>query len=175
MKLLEFNGKNYLRLKDHTFLVINSFQRNYYDNIFIQCVSNNRYGIIKEYLPKNWELIRTRVNGRIIYTLYDKKYFNYNTKAENKGRMTFISTTLDGAYFLAYQWLLQILGYEVNNDNITKLKEYFKIYHHNSRHFTRLTGKSEQLLHGVIFNTRGSDPWYMEQISYHLEKEEEDD
>ncbi len=72
MKILRFKDKHYLQLKDHTFEVLNYFEYN--ELFWIQCTSNNKVGIVKEYLPDKWELQKSRYSGQMIFTIYKKAY-----------------------------------------------------------------------------------------------------
>ena len=101
MKIFEYKRNKYLQLKDHSFQILNAIKQDFSDQsvIYIQCTTNTSSGIVSEYLPKDWNLIKKRYNGQMIFTLYKNDYFKYNSKSESLGNIVFLAMSIDGAKY----------------------------------------------------------------------------
>lgn len=119
MRTFEHNDNHYLQIKDHNFHILNMFSTDY-----IQCTTNSSSGIVKEYLPKGWELSKARYNGQMIFTLYKKSLFNYKSKSKSIGTLMFIALSEEGAKYLLYRWILnEQLGIDDTEENINIVAE----------------------------------------------------
>jgi hypothetical protein len=173
LKIFEHNKKHYLTINDHTFEILNYFKDGYNNPVWIQCTTNNSYGIVKEYLPSaSWALIKKRINRQMIFILYQKRYFNYKTTTDYPGKIAFISTKEESAKQLCYHWLLQHYGFENNKANRKVVEEFFE---DNMRCFNSLSS-NQNTLDGIIINTKywefydGTDREFFKD---HMKKDEE--
>ena len=171
MKLFTHEKKTYLTLNDHTFETLNCLKDGHRNPIWIQCTTNNSYGIVKEYLPAaGWGLYKKRINKQMIFILYVKRYFNYKTTTRFPGKMAFMSKTVDGAKELCYHWLLQHYGFENTKQN----REYAKELVSGNRGMIETLSNydSEQLLKAILINTNN---WrfHSDKHEYFIEEMEE--
>lgn len=125
MRGFAFKDRQYLTIKNHTFIVLNGFRVNR-TPVFYQLTSNVSGGIVKEYLPKNWELQKGKYNGKMIFNIYNKNFFKHKSKAEKRGQLLFIAPTFEGIeYLVAKTFALPLAGEEINDRNIKIATEVF--------------------------------------------------
>jgi len=131
MHIFEYKGNTYLSIKDHNFHILNGFSFGYQNYVYLQCTTNTSSGIVKEYLPKGWELQKKRYNGQMIFTLYRKSYFNYKSKSKSLGTLCFLALSEEGAKYLLYRWILnEQLNLDDNEVNIEIVKDNIGNYAH---------------------------------------------
>jgi|GEM_PF-1917580 len=137
-------GKTYLSIKNHSFQILNGFSRNGSD-VYYQVTSGRSGGITKEYLPNGWDMTKRRYNGHMIYTLYNRNYFRYQTTASTVNAMCFIAPDPDGARWLAKRWWLGFVAVDMTKRAIKLVDDVF--WKLDFRTMWQLD--DEQPLHGV--------------------------
>lgn len=166
MRTFEHDGNMYLQLKDHNFHILNAFG-NSNDPYYIQCTTNSSSGIIKEYLPDGWALLKKRYNGQMIFTLYKKSYFSYKSKSKSLGTLIFITLSEDGAKYLMYRWLLnEKLGLDDTEKNRGIVEETFNKYNRSIGNIYGIV--KDQKMKAVSINM---NDWNMQYILSDITKE----
>ena len=155
MNIFEHKGNKYLNLKEHQFQILNAISLSYGDNsiIYIQCTTNSSSGILKEYTPDGWALVKKKYNGQMIFTLYKKSYFNYQSKSNSLGKIVFLAPSDDGAKYLMYRWLLtNRLELDDTDDNIYIAKKQLDTNRYGSPVESLSKSLKNQTIAGVSIN-----------------------
>jgi len=131
MNVFRNAGETFLQIKDHTFFVLNGFKKESYNGdegiYFIQCTTDKRDGIVKEYLPNGWDLTKKRIGKRMVYSLYKKDFFKFSGK--NPTKLIFIACNEAGALYLMRRWILEKNLIPINDasfEEISKIDFYEK-------------------------------------------------
>lgn len=164
MKTFNYKNNKYLTLKNHTFFIISGFNVNY-NKVFYQVTTTSKGGIIPEYLPKDWKMQKAKYNGQMIYNLYNKKYFKYDSQAEKKGYLTFIAPTIEGAYYLlAKLYLFPEFNIAINATNLKITLNYLKNEFNDRYGIIRKAENlcDNKLLQAIYINT--NDDWHMSRL-----------
>ena len=163
-KVFQFKNDYFIKIKDHSFYVLNGFYRpNSYgyshQPIYLQLVSTSKTGgIIKEYLDEGWELQKGKYNNQMIFTIYNKKYFNHGSKSNRRGYLTFIAPTLDACTFLlAKTYLFPQADIEFTNEKFELVK---KVILNNCEILQKINDK--QTFEGIALQT--NNDWDVEWL-----------
>lgn len=120
MQIFEFKEAKIVEISGHTFQILNGFRSNGYNNnpVFLQLISTTKKSLQKEYLPANFELAVYRNEKDTIYTIWDKKFFEYQSKSESLSDIYFIGLTEQATKRLMVKWLSNYYGIEILEDKI---------------------------------------------------------
>lgn len=103
MDTFELDGKKCISINGKDYFLLRGYQRNYDNFIFLQVSGNT--SLNKEDMPtKDWDILKSKVGSKRVWTAYKRNYFNYSTERENP-TLAFLGATTHGSYLIALKFI----------------------------------------------------------------------
>lgn len=161
MQIVMIDLDVYIDINGKTFKLLRCYEdddRSYtFDPRLMQVTG--KFTLMKEDLPnKDWRIIKSNVNGVMVYTIFDKKYAMFESQAENK-KIMFFAASYEGAMLLAFTYLAHHYSLDVEPEDIKRATtKYLEDKVHGLHGLSKLTDRGNSGIHAVLVRFT-SDGW----------------